>query len=89
MAGDAFGGRQVRTEQQIANESSNCNSQHDPAVISHEEQPDTVSYKPSRSNRVSLHDEEAVKDLDGIESSLDDRAFPLDCSLRLISCAKQ
>lgn len=89
MARHAFSGGQVCTEKQIANEGSDSNSQHDPAIVSHEKQPDHISGALSRADRVNLHDEEAVEDLDRIESSLDDCAFPLDCSPRLIPCAKQ
>jgi len=39
MAGHALGRRHIDAEAQVANKSSNCYGQHDPAIVCHEEQP--------------------------------------------------
>ena len=51
MARDALSRGQVRAEKQVTNKGPNCNSQHDPPVVSHKEQPEGVSHSFAISGR--------------------------------------
>ncbi len=56
-------------EEQVAKESAESHSEHDPAIVCHEEQPDSVNRcRFVIRIRYSSHDEERVKDLDTVES---------------------
>lgn len=62
MTSGTFGGTAAGiSKDKVADESANSDRQHDPAIVSHEQQ----------------HDEERVEDLQGVEGSLDDFAFLL------------
>lgn len=71
MARNCLGRTGVRSEGQIASKGSHGNRQHDPPIVGHEEKP--TELEDPRSVNGYSHDEETVKDLQGIQCALDQR----------------
>ena len=83
MAGHTL--RRARmSKRQISNKSPNSDSQHDPAVVCHEQKPKTISCGPQSKQGFLLHDEEAIENLDRIQTRLDELDFRL-CLLSILS----
>ena len=76
MAGSLLGNRRAATKQQITQASAHRHSAHDPAIVSHEDEPFLVRHRSKTTctpgkNR-NLHDHKGVEVLNGIQHRLDD-----------------
>lgn len=75
MASNCLGGPQVRAKGEVADKSSHCNSQHDPAIVRHEKQPEICQWTMQSHPSKILHYEEAVEDLHRVKECFDDGSF--------------
>jgi hypothetical protein len=88
VTSDCLGGGKVATKSQISHEGSDRYGEHDPAIVRHEQQPGGVRTEDEVVLQDS-HDEEAVEDLNGIQSGLDESASAFDIDLPLVPCGEQ